>query len=119
MPETLCVLIVEDEWLVAQDHAGNLRGLGHDVVGPCATVAAALAAIHAQRVDAALLDVELRNEKSYAVAEELARRGIPFTFVSGHAVVDLPAAMRDQPLLAKPVDVSSLTRAVDRMRKAV
>lgn len=115
MPQTLCILIVEDEWLVALDHVGNLRDLGHEIIGPCATVAAALAAIDAHRVDAALLDVELRTEKSYPVAEELARRGIPFTFVSGHADIDLPAALRDRPLLSKPVDVAALARAVDRM----
>lgn len=115
MPQTLWVLIVEDEWLVAQHHASHLRDLGHQIVGPCATVAAALAAIDEQRVDAALLDVELRTEKSYPVAAELARRGIPFTFVSGHADIDLPAALRDRPLLSKPVDVAALARAVDRM----
>lgn len=107
------VLIVEDEWLIAEDEAETLRAAGYGVVGPCASVGAALAAIEEQRVDAAFLDVELRNERSYPVAERLRELGIPFCFISGYEEPDLPA---DVPCaLLKPTEPSSLLAAAARM----
>ncbi|MBZ9936973.1 response regulator [Mesorhizobium sp. BR1-1-16] len=112
---TANVLIVEDEWLIAEDHAAALRGADHRVVGPCSTVQAALIAIDENLVDMALLDIELRDEKSFAVAERLEERNIPFAFLSGHGTQELPPGMRDRDVLSKPLERATLIAAVERM----
>ncbi len=89
------VLIVEDEWLVAIDLAEEVTGDGYEVLGPAHTVSEALDLIKDADVDAALLDVNLRNETSYPVAEALAERGVPFSFLSGYAENQLEAGFQD------------------------
>ena len=111
------VLIVEDEWLIAEDHADTLRDADYQVVGPCATVSEALAAIDQNHVDAACLDVELLNERSYAIAERLQQLGIPFVFLSGHGERNLPLIMRRQ-VLSKPVEPARLLAAIAAMTHA-
>lgn len=115
MPAPARVLVVEDEWLIAEDHAAHLREAGHLVVGPFASVEAALAAIEAEPIDAALLDIELREETSYAVADRLEERGIPFAFVSGYSEQDLPPRLSGRELIGKPVEQARLLAAVERM----
>jgi two-component SAPR family response regulator len=109
------VLIVEDEWLIAEDHAAILRAASHQVVGPCVSVAAAIKAIGENSVDLALLDIELRNEKSYPLAERLQDMNIPFAFVTGYGARDVPPAMHDHEVLPKPIGKAALLAAVDRM----
>jgi two-component SAPR family response regulator len=109
------VLIVEDEWLIAEDHAAVLRAASHQVVGPCASVAAAITAIGENSIDLALLDIHLRDEKSYSLAERLQEMNIPFAFVTGYGARDVPLAMRDHEVLPKPVGKAALLEAVDRM----
>ncbi|MBF0334509.1 MAG: response regulator, partial [Alphaproteobacteria bacterium] len=79
------VLLIEDEFLVATAVEAVLFSLGHEVVGSAATVDAALAALdRGPSPDAAILDLNLRGQPSLAVAQELARRHIPFVFASGY-----------------------------------
>ncbi|MCX2721376.1 response regulator [Roseibium salinum] len=108
------ILIVEDEWLIAEDYAVALRDADYGVVGPCATVKAAIAAIDEETVDAALLDVELSGEASLPVAEYLSARGIPFVFVSGHNAREVPPDMRAL-AHSKPLSHSMLLAAVEKM----
>lgn len=78
------VLVVEDEALIAFAVEDMLLALGCEVVGPALRLdqAQALAASHP--LDAAILDVNLTDSRSYPVAGELARRGIPFVFATGY-----------------------------------
>jgi hypothetical protein len=57
------VLVVEDEALVAILMQELVEDAGHDCVGPVASVGEARALIESQRVDAALLDIWLRNDE--------------------------------------------------------
>ena len=97
------VLIVEDEWVVADDHAVLLRLAGYEVAGPVPDVAAALRLLDLDIIDAAILDVWLSGENSYRLAECLDLRSIPFAFLSGLSPDDLPARLRSHPVMAKPV----------------
>ncbi len=111
MPAT--ILVVEDEWLIAEDYASILLDAGHVVLGPCASLDSAMATIGEHAIDAALLDMELFGEKSFAVAHRLQEQGIPFAFVSGHAAEELPPALRGHLVLAKPTDQARLLEAVE------
>jgi DNA-binding response OmpR family regulator len=109
------ILIVEDEWLIAEDYVSVLRDAGHAIVGPCRSVKAAIAAMRRERIDAALLDMDLGGEKSFPVADRLKEIDVPFTFLSGHDTLELPLSPRDQIVLSKPVQRATLLAAVTRM----
>lgn len=97
------VLVVEDEYLVALGLDDNLRSLGCAVLGPIASLSAAMAAAASERIDAAILDVNLAGEPVYPAAAILAERGIPFIFCSGYTgSVRMPGEFADAPRVAKP-----------------
>ncbi|QRG08569.1 response regulator [Xanthobacter dioxanivorans] len=99
----LRVLVVEDEFLVALGLEDNLRSLGYSVVGPISSLRAALEAAAHERVDAAILDVNLNGEPVYPAAAILAGRGIPFIFCSGYTgAVRVPREFADAPRVGKP-----------------
>jgi CheY-like chemotaxis protein len=81
------VLLVEDELFIALDLQETIEDAGFRVVGPCATVVEAEAAIqrHAARFAAAVLDVRLADGTVFPVADRLQAAGIPLLFHSGHA----------------------------------
>jgi DNA-binding response OmpR family regulator len=112
------VLLVEDEFLLSNVLAADLRGSGYDVVGPFATVSSATDAVLSEPVDCAILDVNLRGELVYPLAEELLRRGIPFLFLSGYEALDLPESFRGHMRLAKPAGTPALLCAVEAMLRA-
>jgi CheY-like chemotaxis protein len=67
------VLVVEDNYLIGIDLADMLELAGAKVAGPVVSVADALNAIDSLP-DAATLDVQLGEETSFPIADELARR---------------------------------------------
>ena len=78
------VLVVEDEFMLADDLCRNLEKAGAIVVGPAPSVDLALELVGTDgTIDAALLDVSLRGEMAYSVAEALVVRSVPFIFISG------------------------------------
>jgi hypothetical protein len=72
------------------------------VVGPAANVNQALAMIEAQSIDMAVLDVNLKGQMSYPIADVLIARGIPFVFSTGYDIGRLLADYRTFPALQKP-----------------
>jgi CheY-like chemotaxis protein len=102
------VLVVEDESLVAMLIEDLLQDCGCSVVGPCGSVETALAAARTDTFDLAVLDVNLRGEKVYPVAELLAERQIPFLFLSGYGEEAIPAAHPDWKACSKPFRANDL-----------
>jgi two-component SAPR family response regulator len=102
------ILVVEDEMLIALMIEEAVLGLGCTVVGPAGKLSTALALMADQTFDAAILDVTIRGEKIYPVAEELIKRDIPFVFASGYGDWALPETMRDRPRLMKPFTIAAL-----------
>ena len=88
------------------------------MIGPVASVAAAYAAMADHTLDGALLDIRLRNETSFALADVLAVLGIPFIFVSGLSSALMPYTHRDRPLFDKPYAVSEVIAALGRLLEA-
>ena len=98
------ILVVEDAYFIADDIGAALRGAGAVVVGPAPNGRIALSLLSSERVDAAVLDINLNGETVYPVADTLRARGKPFVFASGYAKSSIPEAYRDIALLEKPVD---------------
>ena len=106
------VLIVEDDPVIAATQKMILEGAGCTVLDPAPGVEAALRTIGAHRVDLALLDVNLGDEKVYPVADALAARGVPFVFLTGYGSETLPPVHRARPCVTKPCDDDDLLAAL-------
>jgi CheY-like chemotaxis protein len=107
-PPPAAVLVVEDEFIVALGVEETLTKAGYRVLGPAPNVGAALRAIEAERPAAALVDVNLGGERSYAVADALEARGVPYAFVTGYDRPELRPQYRRRPVLVKPCDARLL-----------
>lgn len=110
-----CVLVVEDEALVALEIVHSLREARFEVLGPARSVAQAFDILKKSRCSAAVLDINLGSETSEAVAVELNRRGIPFVIVSGYSLDQLPQAFEGVPALVKPVRPDLLKKELNRL----
>ena len=110
-PAPLRVLVVEDEPLVAIMLEDALQDFGYQVIGPVENLKAAIHLAGTERLDTAVLDINIDGTISDAVADKLMARGIPFLFVSGYAR-DLGLRFGDVPLLRKPFTTDDLHRAV-------
>ena len=108
----LRVLVVEDEALVALQLEDMLSDLGCAVIGPAARVHQALDLLNGQRVDAAVLDLNVAGELVYPVAEALTRRGVPFIFATGYGASGLTEPYRSRPVLQKPFLLTQLRKAM-------
>jgi CheY-like chemotaxis protein len=106
------VLVVEDEIIVSWLLEDMLADLGCAVVGPAACVKEALAMIDGEAIDAAVLDVNLDGQPSYAIADALAASGVPFVFSTGYAPNSLLDGYRAIPTLQKPFHASELADAL-------
>ena len=103
------ILVVEDEYFQAEDMAQALAQAGARLVGPYPAVSAAIEALQSDLViDAAVLDVNLRGQNVFPLAEVLARRGIPFVFATGYDRGVLPQDYRQAWVLEKPFEVRQL-----------
>jgi DNA-binding LytR/AlgR family response regulator len=111
------ILVVEDDYLIAADLEASLAEVGAMVVGPASSISDALQIIaSSDRLDAAVLDVNIRGERVYAVADALRERGVPFVFATGYDVGVLPARYADVPRCDKPLDLSRLLPALMSLR---
>src|SRR3954463_7544686 len=91
------ILVVEDEALIAMDLERIVRCAGCEVLGPVGRAEEALRLAAGGRPDAAILDIKLSDGDSFAVADALARRRVPFVFVTGSG-----AGRRAPPLRGPP-----------------
>jgi DNA-binding response OmpR family regulator len=108
------VLIVEDEWLIAEDLKLSLEELGLEVLGPALNCAAALEIIWRHKPDLAFVDTQLGSETCEAVLEECERQAVPVVISSGHAAGLLPDYCKDFPLLGKPYDGTQIAKVVSQ-----
>ncbi|HYD71223.1 HWE histidine kinase domain-containing protein [Azospirillum sp.] len=109
------VLVVEDNAVVAMALVEALTRAGCAVVGPAATVDAALRIVREEAIDGACLDVDLQGQVVFPVAEVLAARNVPFVFCTGFGDLGLPSGRwAEVPLLRKPVSPQELAAALSR-----
>jgi CheY-like chemotaxis protein len=112
------VLIVEDEMLVAMDLESLLERQGCVVLGPVSSVPRALALLAHERVDAALLDLNLNGQPALPVAAALTAKGVPFVLVTGFGEAQpKEPELRDAPRIDKPVDYRALVSALEHLMK--
>jgi CheY-like chemotaxis protein len=88
--EGACVLLLEDEFLIALDAEQILKDLGVRQVETAATLSDAEARAREGRFDVALLDVNINGEMSFGLAQSLRARGVPVVFATGYELKDRP-----------------------------
>jgi CheY-like chemotaxis protein len=110
----LSILVVDDETMIAMFLQDMLLDLGCNVVGPAGAVAPAMALIEASgpTLDGALLDVNLRGELVYPVADALTRLEVPFVFVTGYAGHGIDARYATVTAVPKPFPAAAIDRVV-------
>jgi DNA-binding response OmpR family regulator len=96
------VLVLEDEFFMADDLARALRKAGAEPIGPVGTVAEAESLVKSQQPDAAILDLNLRGEMADGFARRLSRTKLPCVIVSGYGAAAMPS-VSDISWLEKPV----------------
>lgn len=97
------VLLVEDDYFIAEDMACQLEARGADVVGPVASVDAAIELIgRTERIDGAIVDINLQGMMSWPVADALLRRGVRFVFATGYDSASIPARYAEIVRCEKP-----------------
>jgi hypothetical protein len=94
-------LIVEPESRAALAIENVLSKLGWSVLGPIADPGNALPLAREHRLSGAVLDLKAEPERVYPVAETLARRRIPFVFITEGGQEEVREDFRDRPSLPK------------------
>jgi CRP-like cAMP-binding protein len=103
------VLVVEDDYFLAEELCAGFRESGAEIVGPVGDLKAALALLDRQpSVQGAVLDINLRGEMVFPVADQLTQRGIPFVFSTGYDQSVIPHAFDSIPRLEKPLDTDKV-----------
>lgn len=102
------ILVVEDEYLIRMLLEDMLVDLGYEVAGTAGTIGEACDLAAKADAHCAILDVNLAGQEIYPVAEILAKRGLPFVFVTGYGEGSLKEAYRGRPALQKPFQAEQL-----------
>lgn len=118
MPETHNVLIVEDEPLISMMLEDVLDALGHTVVGICDTVPDALKRVEEGGFDLAILDVNLKGDHVWPVADRIREMGIRLIIATGGHVEAPPAAHAAATQLAKPYAMDAVPKAIAQAMNA-
>jgi DNA-binding response OmpR family regulator len=105
---TLRVFVVEDETMISMALEDTIEMLGYQIIGPVAQLDEALILATNGDFDCAILDVNIRGGKSYAVADLLLKRGCPFFLTTGYSDWSLPKHLTGQKRLTKPYSTSEL-----------
>lgn len=108
----LRVLVVEDEYFIAQDITNALSALGAEIVGPVGSIDDALDRLRRDPPDLAVLDINLQGELGFVVAHKAAEQGVPFLFATGYEPAVLPQDLQSVPVWRKPFDTDALAAAL-------
>ena len=111
--DSIRVLIVEDNYVVADALRFLIDGYGGSVTAIVPTLERAFAVLAEGAVDVAVLDINLQGASVVPLAEYLRVRGVPFLFLTGYGTGELlPEHLRRHPRLDKPVEAERLVRAL-------
>lgn len=113
-PDNLRILVLEDEFIIADEIASILEDAGHTVIGPTATVEAAISRLEedAAKPDAAIIDANLRGDSSLPVARKLRELSVPFCICTGYRSNDLSSEFGEVAMVQKPVSPAAILATI-------
>lgn len=114
------ILVVEDDYMIAQDTAKALAKADAETLGPVPAVADALQLLADEqgRIDGALLDVNVRDGMIWPVVDALRAEGVPLVLATGYDAEAIPAAYAGLPRFEKPGNTRDFIRALEKVLKA-
>ena len=105
------ILVIEDEYFLADDIARALKDLGARIVGPVGEFDDAASLVDADvAIDAAVVDINLRSDMVFPLARTLRARKVPFVFTTGYDRKSIDAEFEDVRLWEKPLDIHAMAR---------
>ncbi|MDP2331199.1 MAG: response regulator [Reyranella sp.] len=104
------VLVVEDEVIIGMLVEDMLQELGYEVVALSTHLDQAIELARSSNIDFAMLDLNLNGQLSYAIADVLRLRGLPFIFATGYGAKILVPPYAGTPTLQKPFHLDDLRR---------
>ena len=108
-----CVLLLEDEALIAVALQADLEDAGYGVAGPFVTCTSALDWLMGNRPDLAILDTVLKDGPCKEVALKLTSLGVPFLVYSGHAEgVNILPELENATWVEKPATGETILQAL-------
>lgn len=109
----LRLLVVEDEYMVAEHIGMLIEDSGCDLAGPVGTIEEALLAIREGGLDGVLLDANLNGDSTAPIAAELHAGAVPFIVVTGYGARTLAnEALDEAPRLNKPFSKTEFERTL-------
>lgn len=113
------IMIVEDEYWTAMDMAAQVRERGASVSGPLGSIAQAIEALRGgDQPDAAILDIRLRSNEVFQVADILVENEVPFVFATACPRDDLPERFASVPHFEKPFAVKACVESALELAEA-
>lgn len=110
------LLLVEDSLIIALDAEDIANRLGAASVTLLASMEAALESIDTRKPSVAMLDINLGDRNSFAIADALQELGIPFLFATGYGEQALlPMHHRGRIVIQKPYTLENVARAMDEL----
>ncbi|GGE90376.1 response regulator [Sphingomonas prati] len=110
------ILVVEDEYLLAEELSAALAAESVQVVGPAATVEQGTAFLRdTPRLNGAILDVNLRGEPVFDLADMLAEQGVPFMFTTGYDASIIPDRFTHVARYEKPLRMSQIIKTMGQL----
>lgn len=107
------ILVVEDEYFLANELSIELSELGATVLGPAADVQTALSLLSdGGALDGAVLDINLGGEPAFPIADRLIAQGVPIIFTTGYDAEAMPDQYRHLPRCEKPFSLRQMTAAM-------
>jgi DNA-binding response OmpR family regulator len=106
------ILIVEDDYFIAQDLASTLREFGAQVFGPVPDVRRARSLAEQHDLHCAILDINLKGELAFDFAGDLQASGVRPIFATGYDASFLPTELQGVSCLLKPVAARDLVQTI-------
>lgn len=111
------VLVVEDDYLLAEVLVEALARLGCHVSAQASSLQQALDMAAVEPCDLAVVDMNLHGFSAVPVLDVLRHRGIHFLIATGLERDSVPAVHANAPLISKPYDMAELADALRRFRE--
>jgi DNA-binding NtrC family response regulator len=110
-----CILIAEDEYLIARDLGRMLTNAGCAEVCMAPSMAESERILAEKRLDAALLDLQLQDGEAGTLVQRLRAQHVAVVFITGYSENAVPAGYGDVPVLPKPVPRQRLLSALTQL----
>jgi ActR/RegA family two-component response regulator len=100
------ILILEDEFYLAEDCAQEVVRHGMQVIGPVYNAEHALKALARNGPDGAIIDLNLKGRLALDVVQALKVRGVPFVVFTGYSKLAFPEPLAETVVVEKPMSAT-------------